>query len=120
MISMYTTLGAGVTATVNGLAGGCCSVFMLSSPLMMAKDIIKNKNAEGLQPVTMTFATANSLLWTLYGLLKSDPYIAVPNTLCSFACFFQFFLLLRYGRKPSVAVVTIVESLAPVPLDGEA
>ena len=105
----------GLVSQLNGIMGGFCSVFMLSSPLGMAKDIIKNKNAESLQPVTVVFATLNSVLWTLYGVLKLDVYIALPNTLCTLACFFQVFLLLRYGRHPP-AVVTTKHEYAPVPM----
>ena len=104
-----------VSSQLNGIMGGFCSVLMLSSPLGMAKDIIKNKNAESLQPVTVVFATLNSVLWTLYGVLKLDVYIALPNTLCTLACFFQVFLLLRYGRHPP-AVVTTKHEYAPVPM----
>ncbi|KAK7200570.1 Sugar efflux transporter for intercellular exchange [Novymonas esmeraldas] len=103
-------------AQLNGILGGCCGVFMLSSPLGMAKDIIKNKNAEPLQPPTVIFATLNSVLWTLYGLLTMDMYITIPNTLCTLACFFQIFLLVRYGRHPAERV-DVTEALAPVPVD---
>ena len=105
----------GLVSQLNGIMGGFCSVFMLSSPLGMAKDIIKNKNAESLQPVTVVFATLNSVLWTLYGVLKLDVYIALPNALCTLACIFQAFLLLRYGRHPSTDVEA-TETLAPVPI----
>ena len=105
----------GLVSQLNGIMGGFCSVFMLSSPLGMAKGIIKNKNAESLQPVTVASATMNSVLWTLYGVLKLDVYIALPNTLCTLACFFQVFLLLRYGRHPP-AVVTTKHEYAPVPM----
>lgn len=103
-------------ARVNGLIGGCCSVFMLSSPLGMAVDIIASKNAEGLQPVTLSFATLNSILWFLYGLLNTDLNIAIPNALCTGACLFQFFLLLRYGRRPTTQV-TVSENIPAVPVD---
>ena len=105
----------GLVSQLNGIMGGFCSVFMLSSPLGMAKGIIKNKNAESLQPVTVVFATLNSVLWTLYGVLKLDVYIALPNALCTLACIFQAFLLLRYGRHPSTDVEA-TETLAPVPI----
>ncbi|KPA81553.1 hypothetical protein ABB37_03897 [Leptomonas pyrrhocoris] len=91
-----------LSSQLNGIMGGFCSVFMLSSPLGMAKDIIKSKNAESLQPVTVASATVNSILWTLYGVLRLDIYIALPNALCTLACFFQIFLLMRYGRHPSM------------------
>lgn len=115
ILILYNAVSPSVAATVNGLCGGCCSVIMLSSPLGMAKTIIQNKNAEGLQPVTLTFGTLNSILWTLYGILMGDFNIMVPNTVCTLACFFQFYLLLRYGRRPP-AEVTVVESVAPVPI----
>ena len=105
----------GLVSQLNGIMGGFCSVFMLSSPLGMAKGIIKNKNAESLQPVTVASATMNSVLWTLYGVLKLDVYIALPNALCTLACIFQAFLLLRYGRHPSTDVEA-TETLAPVPI----
>ncbi|AYU83866.1 Sugar efflux transporter for intercellular exchange [Leishmania donovani] len=103
-------------AQLNGILGGCCSVFMLSSPLGMAKAIIHERNAEPLQPATVMFATLNSVLWMLYGLLSLDMYITIPNVLCTLACIFQIFLLVRYGRHPAEHV-EITETIAPVPLD---
>ncbi|AIO02630.1 hypothetical protein LPMP_354990 [Leishmania panamensis] len=104
------------TAQLNGILGGCCSVFMLSSPLGMAKVIIREKNAEPLQPETVSFATLNSVLWVLYGLLKFDMYITIPNVLCTLACIFQVFLLVRYGRRTAQRL-HIAEALSPVPVD---
>lgn len=103
-------------AQLIGILGGCCSVFMLSLPLGMAKTIIRERNAESLQPATVMFATLNSVLWTLYGLLSLDMYITIPNVLCTLACIFQVFLLVRYGRHPAEHV-EITATIAPVPLD---
>ncbi|CBZ26346.1 conserved hypothetical protein [Leishmania mexicana MHOM/GT/2001/U1103] len=104
------------SAQLNGILSGCCSVLMLSSPLVMAKAIIREKNAEPLQPATVMFATLNSVLWTLYGLLSLDMYITIPNVLCTLACIFQIFLLVRYGRHPAEHI-EITATIAPVPLD---
>ncbi|KPI85594.1 hypothetical protein ABL78_5332 [Leptomonas seymouri] len=116
MLCLMNFKSLSASSQLNGIIGGVCSVFMLSSPLGMAKEIIKTKNAESLQPVMVVFATVNSVLWTLYGILKQDIYIALPNVLCTLACFFQIFLLLRYGRHASVDV-RVTETLAPVPID---
>jgi solute carrier family 50 (sugar transporter) len=114
MLSLMNFVSVDFALQLSGIMGGFCSVFMLSSPLGAAKDIIKNKNAESLQPVTVASATVNSALWSLYGLLTLDIYIALPNTLCTLACFFQVFLLLRYGRHPP-EVVEPTREFAPVP-----
>jgi solute carrier family 50 (sugar transporter) len=116
MLCLMNFVSIFVATQLNGIMGGCCSVLMLSSPLGAAKDIIKNKNAESLQPVTVVFATLNSVLWSLYGLVTLDIYIALPNALCTLACLFQVFLLVRYGRHPS-AEVEATEALAPVPVE---
>ncbi|ORC83998.1 solute carrier family 50 (sugar transporter) [Trypanosoma theileri] len=102
----------------NGLLGSCCSVFMLSSPLGMAGTIIKNKNAEGLAPLTMSFALVNTFLWVLYGLLTSDLFISVPNFLGLSSCIFQFFLLFLYGKKPA-ETTAVKAGIAPLPFVGE-
>lgn len=115
ILILYNTVGYAVSSQLNGVCGGCCSVIMLSSPLGMAKTIIKNKNAQGLQPLVMAFGTANSILWSLYGILVGDWYIITPNVLCAVACFFQFYLLLRYGRRP-VEAVEVKASIADVPI----
>ncbi|KAG5464337.1 hypothetical protein LSCM1_00519 [Leishmania martiniquensis] len=101
---------------LNGILGGCCVIFMLSSPLALARSIVRNENAEPLQPVTVIFATLNSVLWTLYGVLKQDAYITIPNALCTLACFFQIALLMRYGRRPSEHIA-IIDATAPGLLD---
>ncbi|KEG12831.1 solute carrier family 50 (sugar transporter) [Trypanosoma grayi] len=104
--------------TLNGLLGSCCSVFMLSSPLALAGAIIKNKNAEGLAPLTITFALANTSLWCLYALLKRDIFIFVPNLLGIAACLFQFLLFFMYGQKPAKAVA-VKAAVAPLPFSGD-
>ncbi|KAG5488913.1 hypothetical protein JIQ42_00531 [Leishmania sp. Namibia] len=101
---------------LNGILGGCFSVFMLSSPLEMARSIMRSENADPLQPVTVIFATLNSVLWTLYGVLKLDVYITIPNVLCTLACIFQIWLLIRYGRRPPEHIA-ITDTLESVPLD---
>lgn len=115
IILLYNVAGPTIAVTVNGLMGACASVIMLSSPLGAAKDIIKSKNAQALQPVTVGFATINSILWALYGFLTLDMMIAVPNTLCTLACLFQVFLIVRYGRRP-IEEVTVSSGLADLPV----
>ncbi|RNF22469.1 solute carrier family 50 (sugar transporter) [Trypanosoma conorhini] len=99
----------------NGLLGGCTSAFMLGSPLALAGTIVRNKNAEGLAPLTMAFGLANTLLWFLYGVLTGDPFIMAPNVVGALACCFQFLLLFRYGRRPGEAVA-VKTAVAPLPL----
>ncbi|KAH9577963.1 SWEET sugar transporter [Trypanosoma melophagium] len=102
---------------VNGLIGSCSSVFMLSSPLGMAGTIIKNKNAEGLAPLTLSFATANTFLWSLYGILTSDLFLFLPGVLGLSSCIFQFVLLFFYGTKPAEAI-EVKAAIAPLPFVG--
>lgn len=111
MIVLYVVAGPTTAATVNGLMAACASVFMLSSPLGAAKDIIRAKNAEPLQPHTIAFATLNSVLWSLYGFLSADVMIVVPNTLCTIACLFQVALIAYYGRRPVEAVILSVSPM---------
>ncbi|RNF12911.1 solute carrier family 50 (sugar transporter) [Trypanosoma rangeli] len=101
-------------AVVNGLLGACTSVYMLGSPLALAGAIVKNKNAEGLAPITMGFGLANASLWVLSGALVGDFFIVVPNVLGALACCLQFALLFRYGRRASEAVA-VKTAIAPLP-----
>ncbi|EAN84188.1 hypothetical protein C3747_19g201 [Trypanosoma cruzi] len=98
----------------NGVLGGCTSVLMLGSPLALAGTIIKNKNAEGLAPITMAFGLANTVFWFWYGILVNDKFIMVPNFLGAVACFSQFVLLFIYGKRPGEAVA-VKTAIAPLP-----
>ncbi|GET93586.1 hypothetical protein, unknown function [Leishmania tarentolae] len=104
-----------VATQLNGVLGGCCSVFMLSSPLSMGKTIIRERNADSLQPATVIFATVNSVLWTMYGLVRLDMFITIPNVLCTLACIFQIFLLVWYGGNTRERV-EITATQTPTPL----
>ncbi|CUG91890.1 sugar efflux transporter, putative [Bodo saltans] len=106
--------------SIAGLVAGTLSVSMLASPLESVKHIIASKSAEVLSPPTLAMALLNGFVWTFYGLLTTDPFIAVPNGLGMIFTTLLGSLLLRYGRgsgvrltSPNLAAVRVTA----VPLD---
>lgn len=100
--------------TMTGYEGSIAALVMLSAPLAMFKHIVRTKNAEVLAPAMVAFAFFNTLFWTIAGLLRGDPFLIYPNSLCWLACAGQVVLLFKYGRR-STQTEAIKEAIAPVP-----
>ncbi|KAL0479753.1 hypothetical protein AKO1_007547 [Acrasis kona] len=68
-----------VAASRLGFICATAAILMIGSPLSSIKYVIEKKNAESIPLLLAVAATANSLNWTLYGLVLSNPNIYVPN-----------------------------------------
>lgn len=60
-------------------------------------DAWKTKKTRDLSQSTLYIGLANGTLWTIYGLLKADPFIYVTNTLLFIAVLLLTILKKRYG-----------------------
>ncbi|GAB2269862.1 hypothetical protein Dimus_004781 [Dionaea muscipula] len=70
------------------------NVIMYASPLTVMRMVIKTKSVKYM-PFWLSVANlANGIVWLIYGLIKFDPWIAVPNGL---GAFFGVLQLILYG-----------------------
>jgi solute carrier family 50 (sugar transporter) len=97
-VLMTATMSMNAAKSAAGLVAGTLSVIMLASPLESVKHIISAKNADVLSPPTIGMALINGIIWTFYGVLTTDPFIAVPNALGLIFTILLGSLLLRFGR----------------------
>jgi len=75
------------------------NIITFAAPLAGLRDVIKDQSCESLP---LPLCVANLLVsaqWFLYGILVSDPYIKMPNSIGIFLSLIQLSLFLVYPRK---------------------
>ncbi|KAJ2841051.1 hypothetical protein J3B02_006075, partial [Coemansia erecta] len=70
--------------------------------------VVRLRDASVLLPEVTTLAFCNNLLWLLYGHMKDDPYMMVPNAIGTTLCAIQLVLIIYYGRKNASALPVAV------------
>ncbi|XP_062025537.1 bidirectional sugar transporter SWEET5-like [Rosa rugosa] len=83
------------------IIGILCIVFniiMYASPLTVMKMVIKTKSVKYM-PFALSLANfCNGVVWSIYALLKFDPYVLIPNGLGSLSGLVQLILYGTYYR----------------------
>ncbi|CAN0915889.1 Bidirectional sugar transporter SWEET10 [Linum grandiflorum] len=124
LLSFFNLIGFGVICTVcmaftHGqlrvkVLGWICMVFSLCvfvAPLGIVRKVIKTKSVE-FMPISLSFfLTLSAVAWFMYGFLKKDPYVAVPNILGLTFGILQMVLYLIYRKTtPAPATKKAVET----------
>ncbi|CAN1242239.1 Bidirectional sugar transporter SWEET10 [Linum perenne] len=125
LLSFFNVIGFGVICTVSlafthgelrvKLLGWICMVFSLCvfvAPLGIVRKVIKTKSVE-FMPISLSFfLTLSAVMWFMYGFLKKDPYVAVPNILGLTFGILQMVLYLIYRKStpPSAPIKKAVET----------
>ncbi|KAJ9677709.1 hypothetical protein PVL29_022598 [Vitis rotundifolia] len=82
--------------------GLLCVVFniiMYASPLTVMRQVIRTKSVKYM-PFTLSLANfANGIVWSIYALIKFDPYILIPNGLGTLSGAVQLILYATYYKS---------------------
>jgi solute carrier family 50 protein (sugar transporter) len=74
-------------------------LFFYGAPLQTIKTVITEKSSDSIHVPTMIMNWFNTSFWALYGLVKLDPVIYLPNMVGLFFGIAQGVLCLLYPRK---------------------
>jgi solute carrier family 50 protein (sugar transporter) len=69
----------GMFVTTLQFAGPMFFLSLQGSSVMTAKGIYKNRSSGDLSPLPFISLFTNSFIWSLYGFLKMDPTVLIPN-----------------------------------------
>lgn len=97
LITLVASTNEPAATVICGAFSAAFSVVMLASPVELVRHIVTTKSADVLSPQTIGMALINAIIWFLFGLVRADPFITVPNLLGGSFTFFLGCLLLRYG-----------------------
>lgn len=64
-----------------GTIAAVLNTAMYAAPLAAMKNVIESKSVESMPFLLSLCTLINSCLWTIFGVLKKDPFIIVPNVL---------------------------------------
>ncbi|KAL0417005.1 UNVERIFIED_CONTAM: Bidirectional sugar transporter SWEET5 [Sesamum latifolium] len=101
IVVVITLVGLHGTKSRSLFVGILCVIFnimMYASPLTVMKRVIKTKSVKYM-PFSLSLANfANGIVWSVYALLKLDPFVLVPNGLGTVSGLVQLVLFATYYR----------------------
>ncbi|GFP95447.1 bidirectional sugar transporter sweet5 [Phtheirospermum japonicum] len=101
-VVVVTMLCLHTTKSRSLLVGMLCIVFnigMYTSPLTIMSRVIKTKSVKYL-PFYLSLANfANGVVWSIYALIKFDPYVLVPNGLGTISGLVQLLLYVTFYKS---------------------
>ncbi|XP_047528287.1 sugar transporter SWEET1 [Vanessa atalanta] len=83
--------------------GSIITVFMfylIASPLLNLKHIVKNKSTEGMPFPIIFSGTIVTFMWLLYGIILKNKFLVLQNVVAFALCGFQLSLFAIYPSKP--------------------
>ncbi|KAK6122988.1 hypothetical protein DH2020_043270 [Rehmannia glutinosa] len=101
VVILITLLGLHGTKSRSLFVGILCIVFnimMYTSPLTIMKRVIKTKSVKFMPFYLSLTNFLNGIVWSIYALIKLDPFVLVPNSLGSLSGLVQLVLYATYYR----------------------
>ena len=103
---------SGIIHAILGVLGPALFIALQISCLAVATDIYKMKSVKKLSSVPFASLMANGVLWTEYGMLKSDKTIFVPNALSLVTAVVCMSIYYKYAIVKPVLIYLCVALLA--------
>ncbi|XP_022688984.1 sugar transporter SWEET1-like isoform X1 [Varroa jacobsoni] len=105
IVSFHTWLFYGVADTDSamrtaGYLAIVASIAFFASPLTLLARVLQTRSSQYLPLPLILSSFTVGVLWTLYGLLKQDTFITIPNVLASLITACQLILICIFPRKP--------------------
>ncbi|KAJ0802619.1 putative SWEET sugar transporter [Helianthus annuus] len=75
------------------------NIMMYAAPLSVMKLVITTKSVEYMPFFLSLFSTLNGISWTIYALIRFDPYIVIPNGLGSLLGICQLVLYATFYKS---------------------
>ncbi|KAL4565402.1 hypothetical protein LXL04_029496 [Taraxacum kok-saghyz] len=75
------------------------NIMMYAAPLSVMKLVITTKSVEYMPFFLSLFSTLNGISWTIYALIRFDPYIVIPNGLGSLLGVTQLILYAAFYKS---------------------
>jgi MtN3 and saliva related transmembrane protein len=91
--------------------GSLAAILSVISFTPQAWKIIRERQTRGLSATTYGLTCAAFALWAVYGMLKGDPAIIVPNGICLLLAAFILLLILLPDRQ-TAAIAKAIEPVA--------
>lgn len=98
-----TMLGLHTNASRSMVVGVIVTIFgicMYGSPLSIMLKVIKTKRAEYLPKMLSIACFLNGICWSIYALLRFDPYILTGSGVGALLAFVQLLLIVIYRNSP--------------------
>jgi len=95
-------------------AGPTFALALQAGSIKCALDILQQKDTKSLSSVPFAALVANSLIWTYYGMLKSDVSLIVPNGIGIISGLFCLFAYNAYAKSANSIVNTVLFGLCGV------
>jgi len=94
-------LGDAHRTLIIGLAVNINLIFFYGAPLSKIATVLETKTSKMIHVPTMIFSLMNGMLWLVYGVAVSDPFIAIPNGFGAVLGVVQMTLCFLFPRHPT-------------------
>lgn len=112
LVFLYTLFSPEPMAVIQHRVGLICVVVcvgMYASPLATIQQVIKTRSTASLPLPLITAGCLCSFLWSIYGILQSDPFVIFPNSISLFLGILQLSLFYIYPYQVKEIPQTLLE-----------
>ncbi|MDR1820432.1 MAG: SWEET family sugar transporter [Methanobrevibacter sp.] len=87
---------------LTGTFAATFAILLNLAMLLQIRDMWNNKTHKGINPIMILFMFLNSFFWTMYGFLKQNLNVIIPNLLGAIFTPVVLFLIVYFAHKKYV------------------